>query len=111
RLELSRAAAAPAGLDRRAGLCCVAVAAVADVHGVVLDVDLAAVSRVLQRDLHRHGHVAALHGAAARAAEPPGAERVAAEEGVEDVGEGAEALEVRGEPARLETVVSVAVVD
>src|SRR5439155_26338848 len=104
--ELTDPVAAAARLDRRAGLGAVAVTVLAAVDELVLDLDLSAGSRLLERDLHGHGHVAAVR-TAARAA----SERVAAaEERVEDVAERAEALEVRAEAARGEALVAVAVV-
>src|SRR5205807_3266300 len=106
RTKLAGSAAARARLDRRARLGAVAVAARAGLHRVVLDVLRNRGGGLLERDLHADRRVAALHRAAAPAAE----QRIAAEEGVEDVRERAEALEARREAARLERLVAVAVV-
>jgi hypothetical protein len=82
------------------------VAVLAALDQLVVDLDLRAGRRLLERDLHRDRHVAALRGTARGA--PEGV--AAAEERVEDVAERAEALEVRREAARREALVAVAVV-
>ena len=80
----------------------------AGLNRLELDVLGGAGRGIVERDLNRHGHVAAVSRAAARA---PAEQRVAPEERVEDVRERAEALEVRGEAARLEPLMPVAVVE
>jgi hypothetical protein len=72
------------------------------------DVDRPPAGCLLQRHLDRHRHVPALHSPGAAPEGRP--ERVAAEEGVEDVGERAEAVGGGGEPARVEPLEAVAVV-
>ena len=91
--QLAGAAAALAGLDRGAGLGAVAVAVLARLDRVVGHLDLDAARGLLERDLDLHADVAALHGTRAAAA---AAERVAAEERVEDVAERAEAVRLAG---------------
>jgi hypothetical protein len=91
-LEDAVAAAAPAGLDRRSGLGAVAVAALAAVDDLVRDVDRGARRRLLELDLDLDGRVTA--AARRRRAEATAAE-AAPEERVEEVGDRAEALEVR----------------
>ena len=100
RPELSRPAALLAHVHLGSRLRPVAAAALARLDHVELDLRRRALGRAGQVHLDLHGHVAALHPAATAAAE--GRERVAAEESVEDVGEGAEAV-CRGRvPARVE---------
>ena len=70
-LQLPGAAAALAGLDRRAGLGAVAVAVLAAVDRLVGDLDLGAVRRFDQVDLDRDGDVAALRGPGPARAAPP----------------------------------------
>ena len=109
RADPPRPVARRAGLDRRAGLGAVPVAVLAHVDQLVRHLDRLAGGRLGERDLHLHGEVASLD--AARTAAPEGAaERIAAEERVEDVGEGAEAMRLRAEPARVEPLEAVAVV-
>jgi hypothetical protein len=87
----SGAVAGRTGLDRRAGLGAVPAAVLAHIHQLVRNLDRLAGGRLGERDLDLHGEVAALD--ASRAAAPEGgAERVAAEERVEDIGERAEAV-------------------
>ena len=106
--QAAGAAAALAGVDRRARLGAVAVAVLAGVHELVGHLGLHPARRLLERDLDLHRLVAALH--AARSAAEAAAEGVTAEERVEDVGERAEAVGLGGEAARLEAVEAVAVV-
>ena len=107
RAQLAGAVAARARLDRRARVGAVAATVLADVHPVEVDVDGRATRGLLERHLHRDGDVAAVRGASPHAAAE---QRVTAEERVEDVRERAEALERGREPARLEPLVPVAVV-
>jgi hypothetical protein len=103
RTQLARAPAALAGLDRRARLGAVAVAVLATVDRVVGDLNRRPVGGVHQIDLDRHGGVIALgRGEAAAGA--------ATEEGVEEVADRAEALEVRRVASGAQAVMAIAVV-
>jgi hypothetical protein len=103
------APAGRAGLDRRARLGAVAAAALAGVHELVGHVNGHAGGGLGKRDLHLHRDVAALDAPAPAAAERR-PERVAAEERVEDVREGAEPVRLRGVAARVEALEAEAVV-
>src|SRR5262249_27140173 len=98
-LQHAGAAAAVARDDRRAGLGAVAVAVLAGVDGLEAELHLGVGGGLRERDLRADRDVAALHRPAAGGR----AER-AAEEGVEEVGDRAEALEVRGVAAGAQAV-------
>jgi hypothetical protein len=82
----------------------------AGVHELVGHLDVLSSRRIGERDLDLDGQVAALDAPGAAAAPERAAERVASEEGVEDVRERAEAVRLGGEPARVEPLEPVAVV-
>ena len=85
----------------------------AQLHGLVADLDLGAAGRLGELDLGRDRDVAALDRAAGAAAAHPEqvAERAAAaEERLEDVRDRAERLEVRRVPAAAQPLAAVAVV-
>jgi hypothetical protein len=90
-LQAPLSPAALARLDRGPGLGAVAVARLAALHGLERQLDLRAAGGVGERDVRLDGDVAALGGPAAAAAP-------AAEERVEEVGDRAEAVEVRPHP-------------
>ncbi len=106
RLQQPRATAALARRDRRARLGAVAVAALAGVDRLEVQLDRRAARRLRELDVGADRDVRALGRAGARR----GAEASAAEEGVEEVGDRAEALEVRPHAARAQALVAVAVV-
>jgi hypothetical protein len=115
RLQDACAAAALARDDRRPGLGAVAVTDLAAVHRLEAERHRRAARGIGERDLGADGDVGALHRAHPSGPGPgPGAEApaeaAAAEERLEEVGDRAEALEVRGEPALAQAVVAVAVV-
>src|SRR4051794_21862473 len=114
RLQDAHAAAALARDDRRARLGAVAVTDVAEVDRLEAELDARAGRRVGERDLDLHPDVAALRGAGrlahAAAATAEAAPERPAEERVEEVGDRAEALEIRRVAARAQAVVAVAVV-
>src|SRR5262249_9177210 len=108
RLQHARAATALAGLDRRAGLGAVAVAALARLDRLEGQLELLAGRRLLERDLRAHRDVAAGPRAVAGCARGP--ESHAAEERVEQVADRAERAEVRAHPPAAQPLVAVAVV-
>ena len=103
------AAAARARLDRSPGLGAVAVAVLAQCHGVEPDLGGGAGRRFGEGQLDRRRNVAALDRAPGTAAAEYVAES-APEERLEDVGDRTEALEVRGVAAAAQAVMAVAVV-
>ena len=110
RPELSGALALRAGLDRGAGLGAVAAAVLAALDGLEGDLHLGAAGGLLEVDLGADGDIAAGRGPAWPAAAECPSERPAAEEGLEDVGDRAEALEVGGVAAAAQALVAVAVI-
>src|SRR5436305_4129259 len=115
RAQLSGALALGAGLDGSAGLGAVAVAVLAPRDRLVGDLHRRSACGLRQVDLGGHGDVATLGrtpGPGAAAAEDPseGASPTAAEEGVKDVGDRAEGVEVGRIAAAAQALVPVAVV-
>src|SRR5207237_111822 len=112
--HLAGAAAGGARLDRGAGLGAVAVATLAQLDGLIGDLDGSAVGGLGQVDLGADGDVATLHRAtrstAAAAEDAPEGPSATPEEGVEDVGHRAEGVEVGGVAAAAQALVAVAVV-
>jgi hypothetical protein len=82
----------------------------AGVDELVRHLDRLARGRLRKRDPDLHGEVAPLDPPGAAAAAECAAERVAAEERVEDVRKRAEAVRLRREPPRVEALEAVAVV-
>src|SRR6185503_1131243 len=103
------AVAVAADVDVRTRLGAAAAAALAGVDQVVGDLNAGAGRGLRERDLDLDADVAALDAASGGPA-PERAERIAAEERVEDVGKRAEAVRSGREPARVEPVEAVAVI-
>ncbi len=108
RLQLAGAAAALAGLDRRARLGAVAVAVLAALDRLVGDLDRRAARGLEQVDLD--GRRATSPPGAGPRAPPKRATGAAAEERVEQVADRAEGVEVRRVAAGAQALVAVAVI-